>query len=132
VASANVELARRGLEAFNRRDADAVVETLHPDVEMVPLRAVLEGRSYKGRESFRSYVADLDEDWEEFTVEPSEFRELDDERVLVLGKIHARARGSGVEVDSPAAWISHIRGGSVVRIQFYSDEENALEGEGLK
>jgi ketosteroid isomerase-like protein len=132
VASANVELARRGLEAFNRRDADAVVETLHPDVEMVPLRAVLEGRSYKGRESFRSYVADLDEDWEEFTVEPSEFRELDDERVLVLGQIHARARGSGVEVDSPAAWISHIRGGSVVRIQFYSDEENALEGEGLK
>jgi ketosteroid isomerase-like protein len=130
VSSANLELSRRGLEAFNQRDVEGVLATLDPDVELIPLRAVLEGRRYSGHEGFRTYLADVDEDWDEFTVEPDEFRELDGERVLTLGRIHARGRGSGVEVDYPAAWISEIRAGKVVRLQFYSDEAHALAATG--
>jgi ketosteroid isomerase-like protein len=37
----NVELVRRGYEAFTRRDAKGIVEVLHPDVTWYPALGVL-------------------------------------------------------------------------------------------
>jgi ketosteroid isomerase-like protein len=127
VPSTHVELAKEGLEAFNRRDVEGMLATLDPEVELVPLRAILQGERYRGYEQFKSYLTGLAEDWDEFTVAPDEFRELDSERVLILGTIHARGRGSGVEVNYPAAWITTVRGGKVVRMHFYNDEAHAIE-----
>ncbi|HEY8466059.1 MAG TPA: nuclear transport factor 2 family protein [Solirubrobacterales bacterium] len=39
-----VELARRFIDAFNGRDLDAFVETLHPDVEIHGMRGTRRGR----------------------------------------------------------------------------------------
>ena len=55
----NVEIVRRAFEAFNRRDMTAFLDLLDPDVEWVPILAVLEGRVYRGHKDVRRWVEDL-------------------------------------------------------------------------
>jgi ketosteroid isomerase-like protein len=122
----NVELVRKGLEAFNRRDVTGMLDTLDPDVELLPLRAVLEGEAYHGHAGFLRWLADMDDDWESFRTEATELRGLDGDRVLVIGRVRAKARASGIDVDAPGAWLCSLRDRHVTRIHFYADPERAL------
>ena len=117
---------QRGIEAFNRRDLDGALEPLDPDVELVTMRAVLEGGSYHGHEGLRRLLRDMSEDWERFQLEPDEFRPMGTDRVLVLGTVHATGRASGVAGRYEAAWLCNVRAGRVVRVQFYADRDQAI------
>jgi hypothetical protein len=46
--SQNVEISRQGVEAFNRRDVEALEALSAADAKLVPLRAALEGTAYRG------------------------------------------------------------------------------------
>ena len=59
--------ARLSLEAYNRRDLEAVVIGWHPEFEYLPGRAWVEAGlvepRYRGLEGYRSYIASVDEVW---------------------------------------------------------------------
>jgi ketosteroid isomerase-like protein len=122
-----LDLIRAGVDALNRRDVDAMLATLDPDVELEPLRAVLEGSVYRGHEGLREWLDDMDEDWQDFHFEIADLRPLAPDRVLLVGRVRARARASGVELDDTAAWVCDVRDGKVARVHFYSDAKSALE-----
>jgi ketosteroid isomerase-like protein len=122
---ANVEIIRRGLDAYNRGDVEAVLETADPDIEFVPLRSLIVGGSYLGHEGIRRFFEDLDEEWENFSISNEAFREREDS-VLLLGEFKARGKASGVEVRSPVAWLFELHGGKVVRMRAYSSQDEAL------
>jgi ketosteroid isomerase-like protein len=72
--------------------------------------------------------------WTEFHGEAEDYRELDEERVLVLARISARGRASGVEL--PEAWTRHaalfqIQDGKVTKLVVYSDRNRAYADLGL-
>ena len=72
--------------------------------------------------------------WEDFRQEAEEYRELDDERVLLLFHVSGRGRTSGLEVEqmgTKAAGLFHLRDGQVTRFVAYFDGERALEAAGL-
>ena len=72
--------------------------------------------------------------WEDWRVKAEEYRELDDERVLVLTHFIARGKTSGLDVGqirSNGASLFHVRGGKVTRQVFYLDRERALADLGL-
>ena len=125
-AQSDVETIRSGLAALNRRDIDGMLATLRPDVELVPLRAVLDGTVYTGHDGLRRWLTDMTEDWDEFHIDVHDVRALDDGRVLVLARFQARGNASGVRVDWPAAWICRMTEGKVAHLQFYADAEAAL------
>ena len=127
-----LDLIRAGVEAFNRRDLEGMLQSLDPEVELEPLRAVLEGSVYRGHEGVREYLEDMKEDWEDFEIRIAELRELDDDHLLVDARMHARARTSGVEVDAAGAWLCEVHEGKITRIRFYKDTDAALEAAGLK
>jgi ketosteroid isomerase-like protein len=127
---ATIELLRGGIEAFNRRDIDGALAPLDPEVELVPLKAVLDGGSYHGHEGMRRLLDDMREDWERFSLEVDEFRPVGTDRLLVLGRVIARGRTSGVDVDYEAAWLCHLHAGRVIRMQFYSDRNEAIAAAG--
>src|SRR5918999_3941183 len=105
----NVEVVRRFHDAFNRRDVDGLRSLFHPDAEYIPILAKLEGRSYHGPDEVVRWLSELDRDWENFRTVPDEFQDLGD-RVLSLGTWQARARTSGVTLDSqPGAWVTLVR-----------------------
>jgi len=128
---ANVEIPRRLIDAYNRRDIPAFLELLDPDVEWIPIMAALEGRVYCGHDGVRQWVDDITEDWEHFEPCLVEFHDLGD-RVLIFGHWHARGRASGVEFENqPASWPYEIKGGKVLRMRTCTDRAEAVEAAGL-
>jgi ketosteroid isomerase-like protein len=72
--------------------------------------------------------------WEEFRLETEEYRELDDERVLVFNYFSGRGKTSGLEVGQTrvqAAALFHLRAGKVTRLVAYWDRGRALADLGL-
>ena len=72
--------------------------------------------------------------WEEFRVEAGEYRELDDERVLVLFDFSARGKRSGLEagqIRTKGAQLFHVHGGRVRRLVQYLEREQAFADLGL-
>jgi ketosteroid isomerase-like protein len=72
--------------------------------------------------------------WQDFQVEADEYRELDEERVLVLCRFAGRGKTSGAEVGrmwTKGASLFHIRNGKVTKLLLYTDYHRALADLGL-
>ncbi len=121
----NIELVRRGFEAFNARDVDRLLSVSHPDAEWMPFRAQLEGQPYLGREGVRTFVKDMDDDWETFRLEPERF-EASGNVVVVVARIDAVGRGSGVIVDSLGGFVFEVVDRLILRLSSHSDPQDAL------
>jgi ketosteroid isomerase-like protein len=129
----NVDAFRRALEAYNRRDIDAFLETFDPTAEIHPLTLAMfgeEGTVYRGHDGIRQFVRDVDEVLPGLQVEPLEVRDLG-ERVVASGRLHARGRASGAEVESPVGWLVEFKQGRVIRMADFLDPKEALEAAGL-
>jgi ketosteroid isomerase-like protein len=127
----NVEIVKFLVAAFADRDLDAAARVLHPEVEIHP--AIVggpEGVVYRGLNGNRQFWTDVDAAWSEFRIDPEEFRDLGD-RILVLGRAYARAEGSGIALDEPAAGIAALREARIVQFQSFSSQREALEAAGL-
>ena len=127
MSEANLRVARKGLDAWNRGDIEAMIELRTPDSAFVPaVAAGVEGGSVTGPEEFRQFFAALDETWETFQIDWEELREVGD-RVLIAGRVHAKGRGSGIELDQPMFSVIWFRDDKIARMQSFLDEEAALE-----
>jgi ketosteroid isomerase-like protein len=72
--------------------------------------------------------------WKEFRGEAEEYRELDDERTLVLHRFSGRGESSGLELEqmqATGATVYHVRANKVVRMVVYFDRDRALADLGL-
>jgi ketosteroid isomerase-like protein len=129
-----VDVVKRVTDAYNRRDVDRLfAELATPDFEWYPgLVRALDGSGggYRGREGVERFAADTRENWEELQSFPEEFRDLGD-RVLVLGRLKGRGKGSGAPVDTPYARLFDFRGDRVWRSRVYLDRAEALRAAGL-
>ena len=127
-----VDVAKRANDAYNHRDVDGFfAELATPDFEFYPATVrALDGGSYRGREGIERFVVDTDENWAELQISAEEFRDLGD-RVLVLGRMKGRGKGSGVPVDQPFVTILDFRGDRIWRNRVYLDRAEGLRSAGL-
>jgi ketosteroid isomerase-like protein len=130
--SANLDLVRSLYADWERGDWSSA-EWAHPEIEFVgadgPAPYSVAGVAALA-EAWREFL----DTWEEWRVEAEEYRELDNERVLVLIRIGGRGKASGLEVDqvrARGANLFHIRDGKVKRLVLYWDRERALADLGL-
>ena len=63
--------------------------------------------------------------------EPDDFIEAGDDVVVVLNHVHARGRGSGLDVRADTATVWTLDAGKVVGLALYWDATKALEAAGL-
>jgi ketosteroid isomerase-like protein len=106
-------------------------ELATPDFEWYPaIVRTLDGGGYRGREGVEKFAADTRENWEELQSLPEEFRDLGD-RVLVLGRLKGRGKGSGAPVDTPDAGILDSRGDRIWGLRVYLDRAEGLRAAGL-
>ena len=127
--ASEAELARRGVEAFNRGDVEALIEQADPELRLVPVRSLLEGGEYRGHEGIRQYIADMDEDWQQSEIVIDEIAEAAD-GVLVVGTFTFVGR-SGNEVSQQIAWHTRFRDGKLLSLVAYTDQESARRDLGL-
>ncbi len=128
----NLDLVRSIFAAWERADFSST-EWAGPDIEFV-LADGPEPRTTEGLSAMAAGWREFLGAWIGYTVQADEYRDLGDDRVLVL--LHAGGRGktSGVELGQTSekgANLFHITSGKVTRLVVYFDHRRALTDLGL-
>jgi uncharacterized protein len=126
----NVELARQVMDALGQRDAERLIALADPDVEWYSFFAMGEGGAYRGHDGTRRYMSDLDDAFEIGRADLDDALGVGDITVLV-GRIHYRGKGSGVESETPVGWMLKFRDGKVLCFRAFREPEQAFEAVGL-
>ena len=126
----NVDVVRRVLEAWSRRDLESALQDLDPDAE-VDWSASLGVQSgvYRGIEEIRRFWEDWLELFEEIDVRAEAFIDAG-EHVVVPNRTYLRGR-DGVEVHASSASVWTLRDGKIVLHRLYQEKEAALVAVGL-
>jgi ketosteroid isomerase-like protein len=124
------------VEAYNRRDLDAVVIGYQPDLEYYPYREFVEAAlaepCYHGPSGYRAYISTTYEVWgADVRLEPTELIDLGD-RIVLLADMPMRAQASGVPLAQTYAGVSTLKDGRVIRQRDFLDHAEALEAVGLR
>jgi ketosteroid isomerase-like protein len=134
MASANLDLVRSITAAWERADFSST-DWAHPDIEYVWVDGPAPG-SWTGAVGMgESFFGDFLNVWENFSTHTDEYRELDDERVLVLHRYSGRGKASGLELlgemRSKGAFVFHVRDGKVTELVCYFERARAFADLGL-
>jgi ketosteroid isomerase-like protein len=127
----SVERVRRGIEAFNRGDVEAVLEGLDPEIEWHVPPVLPDQAVYRGHEGVRELFRSLEDSFSEVQLMVEEIVDAGDQ-VMMLAAVRGRGRESGLEVESPSfGWVWTARGGKALRVEVYPNRAEALEAVGL-
>jgi ketosteroid isomerase-like protein len=127
MSSAHLDLVRSIFSAWERGDYGSV-EWAHPEIEFVIADGPTAGQ-WNGLAGMEEGFRDFLSAWEEHRAGAEEFREVDDERVLVLVRVIARGKASGLELGqmrAKGASLFQFREGKVTRLVCYFDRKRAL------
>jgi ketosteroid isomerase-like protein len=130
--STNLDLVR-SIYAANERGDFSQTDWAHPEIEWIIADGPTAGRWVGVAAMTASFRRMLDA-WEGLRIQAEDYRELDDERVLVLNKLSGRGKTSGLELDdlqTGGAVVYHVRDGKVTRLVYYYDRDRALADLGL-
>jgi uncharacterized protein len=124
----NVELVRDALGRFVAT-GEVFREILDEDV-VIEDHDIPDTRDYRGHAGFIRWMTDWGEPWAEWSLEPQEFIDAGD-RVVVVLRMKARGRGSGVEIDREDSLVYDFRDGKVVRLDYFNTREQGLAAAGV-
>ena len=131
--SANVDLVRSIYTAWERGDFSHSADWAHPEIEF-EIADGLDPVRLTGLAAMAAGYREFLRAWEDVRFEVDGFRELDDERVLVLGHYIGRGKRSGLEVGQismRSAAVLYIKDARVRRLVNYFDRDRALADLGL-
>jgi ketosteroid isomerase-like protein len=134
VSEENAAVARKAIDALNRRDFDALPAFLSPDVVWEALEGVSGiGELYRGRAEVREWIALMLENTEEgIHAEIEQMADLGDDRVFIAVVLTARRRGSGVPFEYRTWQIVWFADGLITRRQVFWTRAEALKTAGLR
>jgi ketosteroid isomerase-like protein len=122
----NVEIVKRGFDAFNREGVDALLAFVHPEFEVTtPPELASEPDTYRGHEGVRRYFDSFYEAMEEIRWDPHAFLEAGD-RVVVEFTLRAKGKSTGLEVGQEAVMVWELRDGKAIGLDLYQTLEEAL------
>jgi len=131
VSRENVELFKRGVDAFKHGEWRTAGALMDPDILIRADARWPEQRMY-GREAAVAWYREL---WEsvgrDIGMDIEEAIDLGD-RVLARLRVHMRGSQSGVEGDLRYSVISTYRDGRVILQEFFLDDAQALKAMGMK
>jgi ketosteroid isomerase-like protein len=128
----NVDIVRSIYAEWERGDFSSA-GWAHPEIEFTLADGPDPGSSM-GMAGMVEYSRTFLSAWEDVRAEIEEYREVDDERVLVLVQANARGKTSRLEVGqmrTTHATLFHIHNGLVTRLVLYWERDRALADLGL-
>jgi ketosteroid isomerase-like protein len=129
----NVEVFKRGAEAYNRQDVDALLNDLDPEVEwhsalLIPFGG--EATVSRGHDGVREVLREVFEALAEIHLEYSEIRDLGN-RIVGIGRIRTRGKHSGAVTEMAFGTVTDMKNGKATQIWTYLDPQEALEAAGV-
>ena len=134
----NVEIVRRLLDMFAKRDHEAVFAFYDPEIEWDATEMRDAGIDdlagvYRGHEGVRTYWRRWLQAWSDLEFEVQDVLDAGDEVVALIRNQRQWGRRSGIATEMPPyGLVFTIRGGKVVRWRNYADQQSALEAAGLQ
>lgn len=124
----NVEFAQSVFSRWNAGERRFGDEEIHPDVLFV---SPILGAPARGRHAARRYMREIDEQFDEWTLEIEDWRDAGD-FVVALGHIRLHGRRSGVALDQSVGVLFEIRDRQLLRFETFPGEPmKALQAAGL-
>ena len=126
----NVEVVRRGFEAYARGDTETLLRLVDPEIEW---KQVEEPAAVHGPRAGLESVARWDETWDDLAISVEEYIDAG-ENVVAVVRSKGRGKASGVAVEQVSYQVFTVRDGRVVRMREYGPGERAeaLEAAGLR
>jgi ketosteroid isomerase-like protein len=127
----NVEVVRRHIEAWNRRDLMTLFALWRSDAEIDwsrsrgPLKGV-----YRGHRELETFWSEFWSTFEVVELELSDFRQTGP-YVVASNTAHMRGR-DGVEVTARSTSVYTVENGQVTRLRLFQERAEALEAVGLR
>ena len=117
----NTAIVKDIIERWNSGDRTPPLEYAHPEIVIVAAVAgAFQREPFKGHDGVQEWLGGLDEAFERWDVELLELEERDDV-VVMIGRVRAKGRGSGVELELPTGWVMRFRDGKVFRVHVSRD-----------
>jgi ketosteroid isomerase-like protein len=125
------EIVRAVVEAFNRRDLDAALRHLDPEIEVDWSRSRgVEAGVYHGYEATKAFWGMFLEMFERATVTPEEFI-LHGAHVVMPNRLDLLGR-DGIEVSAHSVAVARFRDGRITVWRLYQDRAEALNAVGYE
>ena len=128
----NVEIISRFYDAMARRDLAGAIEFHDPDVVVINTPSSPDTGPYVGHDGLLTWVRDAQAGLGEVRVEADETIDVDDSRVLVVGRVCGEGPTSGLPVEIALTTVFTFRDGKIVRVEAYDTKPQALEAVGLR
>lgn len=119
----NLQLVHDTYAAFGHGDIDAVIATMHPDIEWreaenSPWHAP--GGHHGPAEVLSNVFARISRDFDRFEVHPTRFHDAG-ETIVVEGRYRARAGAASDALDAQVCHVWTVRDGKLAGFQQYTD-----------
>jgi hypothetical protein len=119
---------RTAYDGFGRRDIQAVLSVMDPDIEWDATDALAHTGMYHGHEGVTEYITSLAGVWEEFHLNPEQITESGDQaHVMVLGNVRGRLAANSQDIEARFAHVLQLEDGRVTRLKVCLDREAALK-----
>jgi ketosteroid isomerase-like protein len=122
----NVEAVRRGFEAWNAGDVDAVLGMFDEAVVTRQFAPLPDPATFRGREGVLQALSEWIEDFDEFAMFDEEYIDAGEQVVVRVWEV-ARGMTSGVPVEATFWFVHSFEDGKVVRLDVYASRDEALE-----
>ena len=127
----NVEIVRRQVEAWNRRDLTTWLATFRSDAEIDWSRARAPFKGvYRGHGELEAFWDEFWSTFEEVQLETYGVTEVGSE-VVVPNTAHLRGR-QGIEVVARSTFVFTVEHGLITRLRLFQERAEALEAAGLR
>jgi len=126
----NVELVR---SIFRPGDPSRFFDLLDEEVEQdaTAMQHIDSGAYLRGKDDVIEFYRHWWGTWDEYVMEPVEFIDAGEDRVVVVTDETGRGRESGAPFEIRRATIFTLRAGKIAKLQMFSTREQALEAAGL-
>ena len=126
MASSNLEIVKRGLEAFNEAGIDGILPIIHPDFESTtPPELASEPDTYRGHDGVRRWFDSFYEVMDQIRWDARSFHEAGD-RVVVEFTLRARGKTTGLDFGQDAVMVWELRDGQAIHLFLYPALDQAL------
>jgi uncharacterized protein len=127
----NVEIIRRGFDAWQEGDLAANLRLVHEDVVCCRMAPLIDPQTYHGLDGYLEFASDWFEPYDEFELRPNEYIDAGD-RIIVEVAQEGRLSGSNSMMQGTFWFVMTVHDGKVIRFEIYGGRDQALEAARLR
>jgi ketosteroid isomerase-like protein len=128
----NLDIVRRFYAGWARRDLDAALACVHPEIEFDWSGSMSSFKDiYRGRAGIKQAWIEILDAWDEFSPEVEGVIDCGPERLVTPTLVRGRGKSSGIQMEAHGAVLWKLREGKILLGKLFQSKEEALEAVGL-